>query len=359
VHATHLALIEELHEMRPDLVIAMEMFERDTQTAVLQYLTGVLDEPAFRVSARAPHDYMRDYRPVMEFAKANGIDVIAANAPHELASRVVNQGIESVAGNRDVARETNAPEDEYYQAFVAGMKGHPGVTDDKLRSYYVAQCLKDDTMAESITDYLAARAPDQRPLVVLICGTMHSDYRRGTVARIVSRAPSLQVRVLSAEAVDDADKGPFACKRGIGEYVVVVKRGEPELEVEDEATDEPAVAAAPSQKQAPGAVAAAKTAPAAAPEAADPGARPGLGLMLDYNASDEARIATVREDGPAEQAGLQPGDVVIALAGTRVEDVQSYTKVLDEQRIGSTIPVRVRRGNGEVEVQVKVGARAH
>src|SRR5688572_19835393 len=72
VHETHLRLIEALHARRGDMVIAMEMFERDTQTVLLQYLTGMVDEGTFRAASRPWSNYDRDYRPVIEFAKENG-----------------------------------------------------------------------------------------------------------------------------------------------------------------------------------------------------------------------------------------------------------------------------------------------
>lgn len=78
VHAVHHELLAELHARRPDLVIAMEMFEHDTQTLLLQYLSGLVDEATFPAAARPWPRYQTDYRPVVEFAKANGLVVLAA-----------------------------------------------------------------------------------------------------------------------------------------------------------------------------------------------------------------------------------------------------------------------------------------
>ena len=81
VHRTHLALIEAMHEKRPNMVIAMEMFERDVQVDLDQYLGGVIDEATFRERSRPWPDYDVDYRPVIEFAKANGIVMPEGDAP--------------------------------------------------------------------------------------------------------------------------------------------------------------------------------------------------------------------------------------------------------------------------------------
>lgn len=93
-------------------------------------------------------------------------------------------------------------------------------------------------------------------------------------------------------------------------------------------------------------------------EEAPPEARPGLGFMPDYQAEVRGvRVGGVREGSPADLAGIEEGDVLIELAGLPVEDAQSYTEALDEQIIGKTITVRVRRGEAMVDLQVLVGSR--
>lgn len=353
VHELHLQLIEALHARRGNMVIAMEMFERDTQTVMLQYLTGFVDEATFRASARPPSHYDRDYRSVIEFAKANGLVVLAANAPRKLASQVAKEGVESVAGNAHVARETTAPQDEYWDAFVEAMKEHPGLKPEMLQRFYASQCLKDDTMAESITDHVAQRrGKGDRPLVVLICGKMHSDHGRGTVARIKSRMPELDVRVLSAEAVADVGADLVASTRMAGAYVIVTR------EVERASAAAPVAVALPAPVATPEPTASAPTSAAVEDENPE-GLRPALGFMPDYGGAEKGvLVGTVREGGPAQVAGIEEGDIIVALAGTEITDVEHYTEVLGAQRIGKTITVRVRRETAEVDLQVKIGSRS-
>jgi S1-C subfamily serine protease len=66
----------------------------------------------------------------------------------------------------------------------------------------------------------------------------------------------------------------------------------------------------------------------------------------------------VREGGPAEAAGIEEGDVIIALKGIPTPDIETYTEVLDEQIIGRTVSVKVKKGEAEVDLQVKVGSRS-
>jgi uncharacterized iron-regulated protein len=364
VHETHLQIIEALFERRPNMVVAMEMFERDVQSALLQYLAGVIDEAVFLERARPWPHYERDYRPVVEFAKKHGLVVLAANAPKELARKASQKGVAEVLGDRNVARETTAPEDDYWDAFVEAMSGHGGTgSTDAMKRFYVAQCLKDDTMAESITDHVQERRKaGDHPLVVLICGRMHSDHGRGTVARIKNRMPNLDVRVLSAETVADVQSGIYESPRSVGDYVIVAP--EQERETPAVAAVKPAVRPERAGKEMPAdhthRAVAKPTDPAPAAPASTEGLRPALGLMPDYGAAagDGVVVASVREGSPAAKAGLEAGDLIVALAGVAVTDVEQYTEVLDAQKIGSTVPVRVRREGAEAELQVVVGSRS-
>jgi uncharacterized iron-regulated protein len=364
IHQLHHALLLELHERRPNLVIAMEMFERDVQTVLLQYLTDLVDESGFLARARPWGDYARDYRPVVEFAKANGIVVLAANAPRALARKAAKEGVAAVLGDPNVARETTAPADDYHDVCIDAMKGHPGSTPESLQREYAAQCLKDDTMAETITDHLRERAEvDDRPLVVLICGKLHSDHRRGVVARMQSRSPGLAIRVLSAETVADVGSGVYSSPRAVADYVVVAQRGdgrERPAAVAAVAAPAPSTAIAtepPPRAPAPAAAPpAAVRSPAAQAPANPEGQRPGLGLRPAYDVGgDGVHVEAVSPGSGAEAAGIEPGDVLLELAGVEIEDVQHYADVLRQQTIGKTVPVRIRRENAEVVLQVKVG----
>lgn len=351
VHELHLELLQHLHARRGDVVLALEMFERDVQPVLLRYLNGLCTEQEFLAASRPWPNYASDYRPMVEFARARNLPVLAANAPRPLAARVAKQGIESVQGESHVARTTSAPEDDYWQAFLAAMHGHVGTgSQDAVKRMYAAQCLKDDTMAETVADHLRERrAAGARPLVVLVVGKGHSDHRRGVVPRLLERLPDADVRVLSCATGPSADAARREIQTGIGDYVIcAAQSSQPEA---GSAARAPRTAVGPVRK------------PAEAVKAADEGnpegQRPALGLMPDYAGGVEGlRVESVREDGPAATAGIEAGDVIVSLGGLAVTDMESYTEALGAQRIGRLVPVRVRRGEIEVEFQVKVAARS-
>lgn len=345
VHRTHHALLRAMYARRPDMVIAMEMFERDVQTVLLQYLNGLIDEDEFRAKSRPWPNYARDYRPVIEFAKQRGLMVLAANAPRPLATKAAKEGLDAVMGDKHLARTTSAPQDGYWESFQEMMAGHGGMLgDDGMARFYAAQCLKDDTMAESIADHLKGFEPDRRPLAVLICGRAHSDHGWGTVQRVVERLPGIKVRVLSAETVDDPATEVVAADGDVADFVVVAP--EPQRDP---------MPGMPAAKPASTASAGGDEGPTKNPE----GLRPAFGFMPDYAGEDEGvLVGEVFEGRPAFEAGIEQGDRILAINGQPTLDLEEYTEVLDSLIIGRTVTVRVRRETAEVDLQVKVGSRA-
>jgi uncharacterized iron-regulated protein len=349
VHETHHALLRAMHRRRPNMVIAMEMFERDVQTVLLQYLNGLIDEDEFRAKSRPWPNYARDYRPVIEFAKANNLIVLAANAPRPLATKAAKEGLDAVKGLKHLARRTSAPQDGYWESFQEMMAGHGGMLgEDGMERFYAAQCLKDDTMAEAIADHLEQIAPENRPLAVLICGRAHSDHRWGTVQRVVERMPGIKVRVLSAETSEDPATAIVEASSDVADYVVVAKAPvRAPMSMPVAASNEPAGSGEEGAGDA--------SAPTENPE----GLRPAFGFMPEYGGEgDGVLVGQVFEGRPAFEAGIEQGDRIMAINGEETLDLEEYTEVLDGLIIGRTVTVRVRREAAEVDLQVKVGSRA-
>jgi len=54
-------------------------------------------------------------------------------------------------------------------------------------------------------------------------------------------------------------------------------------------------------------------------------------------------LAQIEPDGPAAQAGLLPGDVVIKLDGVEINGVDDLIRSLDRDRIDRTLDIDVLR----------------
>jgi uncharacterized iron-regulated protein len=97
-HRLERSLLEAVSRRRSDVIVSLEMFERDVQGLLDDYLAGKIDEPTFLKTARPWPNYNADYRPLVEFAKAKGWRVIAANVPRPIASAVSKQGLAAAIG---------------------------------------------------------------------------------------------------------------------------------------------------------------------------------------------------------------------------------------------------------------------
>jgi len=207
-HRLQLELLKALDRARYSAVtLAMEQFERDVQPVLDDYLAGRIDEEQFLASGRPWPNYDRDYRPLVEYCRAHGLPVIAGNIPRPLASRIAKEGFQAAWDGYTpeertwVARETTHPQDSYWGLFEMVMGGHgEGAMDEEMvKSFYAAQCIKDDTMAESIQLQLLSRPYRQ---VIHTNGSFHSDYGLGTAARIQWRLPEARVVVIAIRPVD-------------------------------------------------------------------------------------------------------------------------------------------------------------
>jgi serine protease Do len=68
-----------------------------------------------------------------------------------------------------------------------------------------------------------------------------------------------------------------------------------------------------------------------------------------------ALIASVSEKGPAQVAGVQPGDVVLKFDGKEVPDMRRLPRIVAETPIDRTVPIVVWRKRKEMSFDVKVG----
>jgi len=214
-HRLEAAVLEGLARRRIPVVLSLEMFERDVQPALDGYLAGTVPEEEFLKGARPWPRYATDYRALVEIARAQKWPVVAANVPRRIAAEVAKSGRPAidalVSGDRPLAaRDLHCPRDKYFDRFVEEMGNHktpgaPGRPDGAATErYYWAQCVKDETMAESIAAAVAKQTA--RPgAVVHVTGAFHSDFGAGTTERARRRLDGRRVALVSLMPVENLD----------------------------------------------------------------------------------------------------------------------------------------------------------
>ena len=92
-----------------------------------------------------------------------------------------------------------------------------------------------------------------------------------------------------------------------------------------------------------------------------------LGVMIqdideelsDALGLDEAKGALVSDvpDGPAADAGILPGDVIVGFDGMEVANTRELVRLVGQSDVGVTVPVLVSRDGEEMTIQVALGRR--
>lgn len=68
-------------------------------------------------------------------------------------------------------------------------------------------------------------------------------------------------------------------------------------------------------------------------------------------------VGDVAPDGPAAQAGIEPGDIITAIDGEEIDQNNPLEEFLFEYAPGDTVELTIQRGDEEMKVEVTLGER--
>jgi uncharacterized iron-regulated protein len=211
------------------IALSLEMFERDVQIVVDEYMAGLISEPHFLLSSRPWGNYKWDYRPLVELAKEKRIPVIAANAPRRYVNMVSRNGRSSLSRLSKQAKGWMAPlpysepSEAYANKFNALMGPSPEARMG-LSNILAAQALWDATMAHSIAGFLKS---NRRPLVVHLVGAFHTESRLGTVEYLQEYRKRTKAVVVTARYEDVFTVFVPEKHNGIGDFVILTDGKQP------------------------------------------------------------------------------------------------------------------------------------
>lgn len=173
-HWLELEITQDLSEKR-QLVLGAEMFERDNQAALTNYLQGKITAKGLDSSARLWKNYKTDYAPLVNLAKDKNLPFIATNVPRKFASQVARGGFESLSNLTSEEKTWVAPLPIAYDANLPGyQKMLKMMGEHTSPNMPKAQALKDATMAHFIFSNW-----NPGSLFVHYNGSYHSEYYEG------------------------------------------------------------------------------------------------------------------------------------------------------------------------------------
>ncbi len=350
-HLNQLAIIRGLHQRGADLAIGMEMFQQPFQEALDAYIAGEIDEDEMLRRTdyfeRWRFDY-RLYRPILRFAREQGIPVIALNLEREITTKVGDGGLEALsaeeraripavidrddpayrarvkavfdlhprrgkepseskappegkaqAGEKDQAQsqaqsKTQAQSQIQTQAQAQPQpQSQPQNQDDDqaFERFLSVQLLWDEGMAERAARYLQDHPGKQ---MVILAGSGHLEYGQGIPQRLQRRLPLSAAIVLNG-GMRDLD--PQAA-----DFLLYPRR------VELAATGR-------------------------------------LGVMLDTEARGPGvAVQGFSDNSGAAVAGMKEGDRIVRVGGKGIEVYADIRVALMDSRPGQKLPVEVERG---------------
>jgi uncharacterized iron-regulated protein len=298
-HQVQLEILQGLYRQNPKIAVGMEMFQRPFQKALDDYIAGAIDERTFLKRSeyfkRWDIDYHL-YKPILDFARAKHLPVIALNVRREIVEKVGKGGLDSLSKEetQEIPAELDRSDPQYRERLKEIFAAHQQRENKNFEFFYQAQMLWDETMAESIDRFLKQH-PDYR--MVVLAGAGHVQYGSGIPKRAFRRN-GLDYAIVLSDAEIEKD---------IAHYIVF-------------------------------------------PEAAKTTTAPKLMVMIE-DQDQTVRIKGFVKDSVSEKAGLKLDDTILALDGHPVNSIEDIKIALFFKNAGDSIMVKTRRMNASQQTE--------
>jgi len=219
-HRIQDVLYERLLDTYSDVTLSLEMFERDAQLVMDEYLADHITEAKLKEEGKAWKNYS-DYAPLVNLAKSRGQRVVAANVPTRYANLVARKGLDAL---RELPRESKrylpslpifTDQPLYEKKFNEAMGGHGHGMGPTI---FQAQLLRDATMAESI---YKTWKKSKRTKILHLNGRFHSDEYLGTVAALRQLRKRIGILTVSCFSSEDLEFPDWDKHAGLGDFIIL------------------------------------------------------------------------------------------------------------------------------------------
>ena len=211
-HEHQLEIVKSLWQAKQELSIGLELFDRGRQEFLDRWIAGDVPEDVFKrevLQNDFNHDTLAVYYPLLAWARANKVPLIALNAPRTVTAQIAKSGPASLDDRqkRQIASDIELGPPAY-RARVISVFGHHQMNINP-DNFFAAQVTWDETMAESLASYLTSPAGTGRQ-VVAIAGNQHIYHGYGVPSRLWRRLPVSQRLVLMLVSTENEILTPEA-----------------------------------------------------------------------------------------------------------------------------------------------------
>jgi uncharacterized iron-regulated protein len=237
-HYLEHSILELLHlKFGNEVALSLEMFDRDVQPVMDEYLQGFIKEKHFKKDARVWSNY-RDYRPMVEFARQKKLNVVCANAPTRYTNLAGRKGQDALDMLPSSTKEYFAPipydtaTGKYYNKLMGlDHSPAPATTDTgKAKAapsmaammggfnMIMAQSLWDATMAHSITRYLKKNKGQK---VLHVNGRFHSDEGFAVATQLYNYNSKIKRMIVSTTSDESFPNIKWSEYSKLGNYIII------------------------------------------------------------------------------------------------------------------------------------------
>jgi uncharacterized iron-regulated protein len=197
-HGVQYAILRELHRDEASLAVGMEMFQVPFQEPLDEWSAGRIDETVLRRDTEYDERWGYDFsmlRPILEYARSRGLEVVALNAPREVAFAVAQGGVASLDPELAATLPELDLEDAEHRAmfdseFDIGEHG----AEETVEQYYQAQVVWDETMGARVAETLGRSNGPAK--IIVVAGRVHVQRGLGIPDRAAKRGAKPYVVVL-------------------------------------------------------------------------------------------------------------------------------------------------------------------
>jgi len=197
-HGAQYAILRQLDREVASVAIGMEMFQVPFQESLDRWSAGLIDETVLREETEYDERWGFDfsmYRPILEYARNRGIQVVALNARRELAHAVAKGGLESLSPEQvETLPELDLDNEEHRALFDAAFDEDDHTQKDAIDRYYATQVLWDETMGSRVAETLGRT--DGPAKMIVFAGRVHVQRGLGIPDRAAKRGAAPYVVVL-------------------------------------------------------------------------------------------------------------------------------------------------------------------
>jgi uncharacterized iron-regulated protein len=309
-HRVQLEIIRRLQERFPGQIsVGMEMFRRSAQDDLDRWHLGNLADKQFRKLFKKNWGGGYGlYQPIFEYLKENSIPLIGLKS-----SRAMEQKFRDGGPDQAGLPEIDAG-DKYHRAYSMSLFGGNDTHTRAVSKPYQMLLLWEESMAETVANFLKDEANKNRKLVVL-AGGFHVQYGYGIPKRAFRRVPHAYSIILPA----------------ITEIPKELKNREMKMKSN---VSIPLIASDFSWKVS---------------YIVPPPNRIKLGVFLE-ELENGLKVLKVEKGSNAERMNLQKDDVLLALDGNELTDVEDLAAQLQKHNFGDTVHLKIVRGGSEQEI---------